>query len=94
MNYKHCPNCGFKLESEPEKVSGSDENFLQEYATTQTKEGVEIAQPKYLDNKKRLMQLRQRPAPIIQPKTLDGGLDSITYKGERLSIGEGVTQSF
>lgn len=93
-----CPNCGYKLsEIEPEapqnasgEVTGS---ILEDYQAVITPDGVEIAQPEVLDNKKRLQQLARRPIPIVVPKRMDTELDDFNYKGEKMFFGEGLEQT-
>lgn len=56
--------------------------------------GVEVAQPKVLDNAYRIAMLANRPIPMIKPVKLDGELDQFSYKGEKLFFGEGLQQSY
>lgn len=84
-----CPQCGYKLlpeEGNPsqntvQQVAGS---VIDEYSGT----GIKVAVPGVLDNRKRLMQLRNRPVPIIRPVRNDGEMD----KFGDLIIGEGLQQ--
>lgn len=78
-------------QNEPKEEKSS---ILDDYTVTKTKEGVEIAQPELLDNRKRLQILARRPEPIIVPKRMDTELDSFTYKGEKLFFGEGLQQTY
>ena len=91
---RYCPSCGYKLSSsEPEvpqnavqEVTGS---ILEGYVGTETNEsGVKMAVPGVLDNRERLMQLRNRPTPIIKPVRMDGEMD----KFGDLVVGEGLVQ--
>lgn len=69
-------------------------SVLDEYGGTTTKTGVEIAQPRYLDNRKRLHELIRRPTIIVKPTSFDREMDKFTYNGEKLAVGEGLIQTF
>ena len=83
LNY--CPRCGYKLtieEIKPEEIS-----ILEGYESVD-ESGIKIAIPGVLDNRKRLMELRNRPIPIIRPVRNDGEMD----KFGSLVVGEGLIQ--
>lgn len=96
---KYCPNCAYDLS----KISVSEvevpQNRLQEPVGSlldeydaQPKEvnGIEVAQPTRLDNKRRLLNLARRPEPIVEKKRMDGELDQF---GD-LIVGEGLQQEY
>lgn len=89
---KFCPNCGYKLSSEggnpPQNAVGEElGSSLDDYVGTD-EQGIRIAVPKVLDNRKRLMELRNRPAPTIRPVRMDTEMD----KYGSLVVGEGLVQ--
>lgn len=106
---KYCPNCGYNLskmidnidfnveaaQNRAGEVAGTSESsLLDDYGINETPEGVKIAKPKVLDNKKRLLRLARRPIPVVPLKRMDTEMDSFSYAGESLAIGEGLQQSF
>lgn len=105
---KFCPNCAYdlsKLVESPKESSILDE-YVAEDIVEQPKKvepqvelpkehnGVEVAQPKVLDNRYRIAMLANRPVPMIKPVKLDSDLDQFSYKGEKLFFGEGLQQSY
>ena len=95
-----CPSCGFDLskisdikEEVPQnrfgEVSGTENvSILDAYEPSETETGIEIAKPTKLDNKQRLIKLRNRPMPIIQAKRMDTEMDQF---GD-LVVGNGLMQ--
>ena len=95
-----CPFCGNDLskisseekqvpQNQPSEVVGTENvSILDSYEPTVTESGVEIAKPRYLDNKDRLMRLRNRPMPIVKVKRMDTEMDQF---GD-LVVGSGLQQ--
>ena len=106
---KYCPNCGHDLskmidnidfnveatQNRSGEVTGTPErSLLDDYGVNETPEGVKVAKPKVLDNRKRLLRLARRPSPVVPLKRMDTEMDGFAYGGESLAIGEGLQQSF
>ena len=81
INY--CPRCGFRLTTEePEQSS-----VLEDYEVVD-ESGIKVAVPGVLDNRKRLIELRNRRPPVVHPVRNDSEMD----KFGSLVVGEGLVQ--
>lgn len=99
---RYCPSCGFDLIDMSSSKKGGSQNRLHEEAASilddykgkndlpDTYKGVEVAKPTYLDNRKRLIQLANRPRPILKTKRMDTEMD----KFGDLTIGQGLQEEF